>query len=92
VLLLGQACAPIALRALQCIKTAGELGGFKENSEGIVHPLTIHTRNPWIGPMRGWAVEVQLGGCPLRYIEEHQESRRRGLVGFLYLGRCLSSV
>ena len=36
---LGQAWAPIALRALQCIKTAG---GFKENSEGISHPLTLH--------------------------------------------------
>ena len=23
-------------------------------------------QNPWIGPTRGWAVEVQLGGCPLR--------------------------
>jgi hypothetical protein len=33
-----------SMRALQCIKTAGELGGgFKENSEGISHPLTLHT-------------------------------------------------
>jgi hypothetical protein len=29
-----------SMRALQCIKTAGELGGFKENSTGISHPLT----------------------------------------------------
>ena len=32
-----------SMRALQCIKTAGELGGFKENSDGIAHPLTLHT-------------------------------------------------
>ena len=31
------------MRALQCINTAGELGGFKENFEGISHPLTLHT-------------------------------------------------
>jgi hypothetical protein len=29
-----------SMRALQCIKTAGELGGFKENPTGISHPLT----------------------------------------------------
>ena len=29
--------------ALQCISTAGEFGGFKENSNGISHPLTRQT-------------------------------------------------
>ena len=42
--LLGAGMSPnSSMRALQCIKTAGELGGFRENSEGTSHPLTLHT-------------------------------------------------
>jgi hypothetical protein len=34
--LLGAGMSPnSSMRALQCIKTAGELGGFKENSTGM---------------------------------------------------------
>jgi hypothetical protein len=32
-----------SMKALQCISTAGEFGGFKENSDGISHPLTRQT-------------------------------------------------
>jgi hypothetical protein len=46
------------MRALQCIKTAGELGGFKENSEGISHPLTLHT-SLIAATSIGWGLEVQ---------------------------------
>ena len=38
--LLGAGMSPnSSMRALQCINTAGEFGEFKENSDGISHPL-----------------------------------------------------
>ena len=55
------------------------------NREVFVLEKGVLWRNPWTGPMRGGAREVRSG-------EDHHGSRRRGLVGFLHLGRCLFLV